>query len=106
MLWVTLVFTRAIGASSAVNERSLQLRAENAQLEQRLAASKRELALLESKPFLLLQARAYGMGPPGERVFALASGAPPPLAIRPLGAEPSAHPPSPLEDWFRLLFGR
>ena len=89
-----------------MNERRVVLRAENEQLERRLEAARRELALVQSEPYVKLEARAYGIGGKGERAFTLEPGAPPPRPIRLLGADPQEGVPrSPLEDWLELLFG-
>jgi hypothetical protein len=105
--WIVLVIVRAVADSSATSQQALLLRAEKAQLERRLDAARRELALVRSAPYVRLEARAYGMGAGDERAFALQPGAPPPPRITPLGADPrEGRPTSPLEDWLELLFGR
>jgi hypothetical protein len=103
---VLLVFARALSDASATTERAAMQRAENIQLEQRLAAGRREVELVKREEFVRLQARAYGFGEPGERAFALAPGAPSPRPITPLGAEPvGSRPAGPLDAWLELLFG-
>jgi hypothetical protein len=106
VVWIVLVIARAVADSSATSEQALLLRAEKAQIERRLEAARRELALVRSAPYVRLEARAYGMGGGGERAFALQPGAPPPPRITPLGADPrEGTPTSPLEDWLKLLIG-
>ena len=104
-LWLGLVLVGAVGQSSAVDQRKADLRRENERLEAQLRAGQRELAVARSEPFLALQARAYEMGRPGERVFALPTDAPPPAPIQPLGASPPPDRATPLEDWLQLLLG-
>ena len=104
--WIAIVIGRAVADSAAVNDRAAQLRVENAQLERRLEASRREVALVQSPAYVRLEARAFGVGRNGERAFSLDPGAPTPPRIRPLGTDPReevARPP--LEDWVELLFG-
>jgi hypothetical protein len=106
VLLVLSVFARALSEASLVTERAAALRAENAILQERLAAGRREVDLVKGDAFARLQARAYGFGITGERVFALASDAPPPPAITPLGAPPpGARARTPVDDWLELLFG-
>jgi anti-sigma factor RsiW len=104
--WIAIVIGRAVADSAAVNDRAAELRIENAQLEQRLEASRREVALVQSPAYVRLEARAFGFGRNGERAFSLDPGAPAPPRIRLLGTDPRdevARPP--LEDWIELLFG-
>lgn len=105
VLLITLGFTRALSDGSAVNERAAIVRAENARLQERLDAGRREATLVRGEPFLRSEARAYGFGEPGERAFALASGAPPAPPIALLGSTDERAAPSPLDDWLELLFG-
>lgn len=104
--WIVFIFARAVATTSAAHQRADQLRAANAAQEARLAAEQEELTIVQGQPFIRLQARAYGLGAPGERPFALAAGAPSPRPIVPLGAAPSpAAPETPLQAWLALLFG-
>ncbi|HEV8516084.1 MAG TPA: hypothetical protein VGQ47_00430 [Candidatus Limnocylindrales bacterium] len=107
VLWLLVTFARAVAQSTAATDRVAQLRAENRVLAAQLEAGRRELVLIRGRAFSRLEARAYGMGKPGERIFALAAGAPPPAPITPLGAEPAAQTvASPIEDWLIVLLGR
>lgn len=103
---VLMVFARALSDGSTVNERAASMRAENARLQEQLTARRREVDLIKGDAFMRLQARAYGLGEPGERVFGLAADAPPPPSITPLGAGPAEdQPTSPLDAWLELFFG-
>ncbi len=104
--WLVLVFGRAIAQSNQVGVEAAALRAQDATLAQQVVQQQAELAVIQSPAFLSLEARAYGYGKPHEQVFALQPGAPPPPAITPLGADPSAAPPpTPLQAWMELLLG-
>lgn len=104
--WIVFIFARAVATTSAAHQRADQLRAANAAQEARLAAEQEELTIVQGQAFIKLQARAYGVGTPGERPFALAAGAPSPRPIVPLGAAPApAAPETPLQAWLALLFG-
>jgi cell division protein FtsB len=103
---VLMVFARALSEASAVNERAARMRAENAVLQEQLTARQHEVQLIQGDAFLRVQARAYGLGEPGERVFGLPVDAPAPPSIIPLGAAPAeGRPTSPLDAWLELLFG-
>jgi cell division protein FtsB len=104
--WIALVIAGAVGDSSAVNQRAAALREENAALQARLEMTRREVELVQSEPYVDLEARAFGMGRGNERAFSLQPGAPPPRRLRLLGEDPDgAIASSPLEDWLDLLFG-
>jgi cell division protein FtsB len=106
VVWVGFVFARAIAVSNAAAAQAAALRADNAARAERLAAEQQELVTVQSEPFVRLQARAYGVGQPGEQPFALASPAASPRPIVPLGAAPApTEQPSPLDAWLTLLFG-
>jgi len=106
VLWIVLVFARAVAGQAAATERADALRADNVARAARLAAGARELQIVQSPAFVRLQARAYGLGGDGERVFMLQQGAPPAPAITPLGGPESPAPPAtPLEAWLTLFFG-
>jgi cell division protein FtsB len=105
-VWLVLVFSRTLGDLNQATARETAVRSEAEQLQARLDQVNRELALVETDAFLSLKARGYGMGEPGERVFALEPDAPPPPTILPLGGEqPAIEQVSPLEAWLELLFG-
>ena len=55
-----------------------------------------------------MQARAYGLGAPGEVVFSLPQDAPSPPPITPLGARTTTHlgaADTPLDAWLKIIFG-
>jgi cell division protein FtsB len=104
--WIALVIAGAVGDSSAVNQRAAALRQENAALQARLEMTRREVELVQSEPYVDLEARAFGMGRGNERAFSLQPGAPPPQRLRLLGEDPDgAIASSPVDDWLDLLFG-
>ena len=105
-LWVVLSFGRTITALNSATDREQQLSHETEQLALQLEASHRELELVQTDGFQALQARAFGIGRPGEINFALEPGAPSPAPVVPLGNEADrAAPNTPLDAWLRLLFG-
>jgi cell division protein FtsB len=104
--WLLAVFGSALARSDAIEQEARAVRAENAALVERIAAGQREVELIQTEAFLSIRARAFGMGVPRERPFALASDAPPRVEIVPLGEDPAqAVPATPLEEWLELLFG-
>jgi hypothetical protein len=106
VLWIVVVVARAVSASAAARDRTDALRVENASLAAQYAARQRELLTVQSGAFVRLEARAYGMGAPGERTFALRPGSPSPQPIRLLGSETTSTPPgAPIDAWMTLLFG-
>ena len=105
-IWVVAVFARALTDLDRATEQHQAVAAESSALELRLDADRRELGLVQTDAFQGLQARAYGLGGPGEQVFSLAAGAPAPAPIVPLGQSAAgALPVSPLDAWLELLFG-
>jgi hypothetical protein len=107
VLWLFMTFAQGVARSTAATDQVAQMRIANAALADELDAGRRELALVRGRAFARLEARGYGMGKPGERVFSLAEGAPPPPAITPLGADPATDlRTAPLEDWLAVLLGR
>ena len=64
---------------------------------------------MQTDAFQRLEARAYGIGAPGEVVFSLPQDAPSPAPITPLGggtaADPIATQATPLDAWLKLIFG-
>ena len=106
VLWIVLVFARAVASQATASGRADGLRAENAARAERLAAGQRELQIVQSAAFVRLQARAYGLGEAGERIFTLQPGGPVPRAITPLGGPATgAAPPTALDAWLALFFG-
>jgi hypothetical protein len=103
--WLVLVFGSALSELNDATRRAAALAAEQATLESRLAASERELELVQTDAFQRLQARAHGLGRAGERAFALEPDAPAPPPVTPLGGASANQSRTPLESWLRLLFG-
>jgi cell division protein FtsB len=104
--WVVVGFGRTITSMNAATDRQAALTVETQQLNAQLDAGERELELVQTDGFQAQQARAYGIGRPGEIAFALSADAPPAPHIVPLGeATTAAEAGSPLEAWLLLLFG-
>jgi hypothetical protein len=105
-VWLVVIFGRAIADSNSLAQRQAQEELVNAQLRAQVAAGRSEIAFFQTEPFLRFESRADGFGEPGERIFALAAGAPSPKPITPLGADhPVTDVDSPLDNWLHLLFG-
>lgn len=107
--WIVFMFARQIGDASAASTRSEELAAANETLRDDIAASRAELQLIQRQEYILLQARAYGLGKGREIPFSLAPDAPPlppdapgSAAVR-VGA--GDEPTTPFERWMDLLFG-
>ena len=106
--WIVIVFARQVSEASAATGRAEAMVATNAERREQIASLERELGQIQQQPFVLQQARGYGLGDSHEIPFSLAAGAPPLAANAPgsaavrLGARPSV---SPLERWLTLLFG-
>ena len=110
-VWLVFVFAGSIGDVDRATARQQQVTNEVNTIQARLNADKRELEIVQTDSFQGLQARAYGMGEPGEKIFSLPSDAPSPQPITPLGASSAAAPnattaQTPLDAWLSLLFGK
>lgn len=107
--WVVFMFARQIGDASAASTRSEELAAANDTLRDDIEASRAELQLIQRQEYILLQARAYGLGKGREIPFSLAPDAPPLPADAPGSAAvrvgAGAEPTTPFERWMDLLFG-
>ena len=104
--WVIVGFGRTITSMNAATDRQAALTAETQQLYAALAAGERELELVQTDGYQAQQARADGLGAPGEIAFSLPTDAPPAPHVVPLGeAGAAAEAASPLEAWLKLLFG-
>jgi cell division protein FtsB len=107
-VWIVIAFARQVGEASAATGRVEQLREANVALAAEVAGLERELDLIQGEPYILLQARAYGVGGPRDIAFTLSerpdlpADAPGSAGVR-LGAH--ADPDTPLESWLSLLFG-
>lgn len=106
--WIVIVFARQVSEGSAATGRAEAMVATNAARRAQIAGLERELEQIQQPPFVLQQARGYGLGGSHEVPISLAAGAPPLAANAPgsaavrLGAPTSA---SHLERWLTLLFG-
>lgn len=107
-VWLMFVFAKALGDVDHATAIHQGIAAEAATLQNRLDADRRELELVQTDAFQKMQARAYGMGATGEKVFVLPQDAPSPAPITPLGATTTrtvSEAETPLDAWLRLLFG-
>jgi hypothetical protein len=109
-VWLVFVFARALGDVDHATSRQQAVAEEASTLQARLDADRRELLLVQTDAFQRLQARAYGLGGPGEVVFSLPQDAPSPPPITPLGggqrsATGTTDSVTPLDAWLRLIFG-
>ena len=106
--WIIILFARQVGDASAASARADAMIADNAARAAQVAALDRELARIQQMPFVLLQARAHGLGGHNEIAFTLDPGAPPLPADAPGSAAlrvGAPEPVSPLDHWLALLFG-
>jgi cell division protein FtsB len=106
--WIVIVFARQVSDASAATSKAEAMIATNDAKQHEIDALEGELQRIQERPFVLQQARGYGLGGPHEISFTLAPGAPalpanaPGSAASRLGAPTSV---SPLERWLTLLFG-
>lgn len=106
--WIVVVFARQVGEASAATTKAEAMIDANAAKRVEVAALERELRRIQQQQYVLLQARAYGLGGSREVAFTLDPGAMPLDADAPgsaalrVGALRSV---SPLERWLTLLFG-
>ena len=75
--WIIILFARQVGDASAASARADAMIADNASRKAQVAALDRELARIQQSRFVLLQARAHGLGGHNEIAFTLDPGAPP-----------------------------
>jgi hypothetical protein len=107
-VWILIVFARQVSEASAATGRAESMVRANALRGVEIAAMERELEQIQRQPYVLQQARAFGLGGPHEIPFTLAADAPslgpdaPGSASVRLGAAGSV---SPLERWLTILFG-
>jgi cell division protein FtsB len=107
-VWIVIAFARQVGEASAATTRLEDLRQGNVELAAEVAALEREFELIQGNPYILQQARAFGLGGPRDIAFTLPErpdlppDAPGSAAVR-LGAQ--ASPETPLDTWLALLFG-
>ncbi len=106
--WIVLLFARQVGDASAATSRAEAMVVENATRHAEIAALERELERIQQRRFVLLQARAHGLGGHKEIAFTLDPDAPPLTADAPGSAALRVGAPtslSPLESWLNILFG-
>ena len=106
--WIILLFARQVSDASAAASRAEVMIAENAARHAEIAALERELDRIQQRRFILLQARAHGLGGHKEIAFTLDPAAPPLPADAPGSSALRVGAPeavSPLESWLRILFG-
>ena len=106
--WIIVVFARQVGDASAASARAGAMIVDNAARKAQVAALDRELARIQQSRFVLLQARAHGLGGHNEIAFTLDPGAPPLPSDAPGSAAlrvGAPDPVSPLDRWLTLLFG-
>ena len=109
LAWTVIAFGRQVAEASAASSRADALRAANVALASVVAATERELEIVQEPRFVAQAARAYRLGTVREVPFALEADAPPlapdapgSAAVR-LGAAPALR--SPLASWLDVLFG-
>jgi cell division protein FtsB len=107
--WIVIAITRQVGEAAAATARAEQATLENAQLAADVTALERELELIGRQPYILQQARSYGLGSAQEIPFELPPDTPPVAADAPGSATQrlgvSLERRSPLESWLSVLFG-
>ena len=106
--WIIILFARQVGDASAASARAESMIADNAARKAQVAALDRELARIQQSRFVLLQARAHGLGGHNEIAFTLDPDAPPLPSDAPGSAAVrvgASVPVSPLDHWLALLFG-
>lgn len=106
--WLVLLFARQVSEASAAAARADHMVTENAARQAEITALERELDRIQQRRYILLEARAHGLGGHKEIAFTLEPGAPPLPPDAPgsaagrVGAPPAV---SPLESWLTVLFG-
>jgi hypothetical protein len=106
--WIILLFARQVGDAAAASSRAEAMIAENAVRHAEIAGLERELDRIQQRRFILLQARAHGLGGHKEIAFTLDKDAPPLPPDAPGSAALRVGAPttvSPLESWLSMLFG-
>jgi hypothetical protein len=107
-VWIVVLFARQVGDAAAASSRAEAMIADNAVRHAEIAGLERELNRIQQRRFILLQARAHGLGGHNEIAFTLDPGAPPLDADAPGSAALRAGAPtsvSPLDSWLSILFG-
>lgn len=106
--WVVLLFARQVSDAAAATGKAEAMIRTNAARQAEVEALDRELARIQQLPFVLQQARGYGLGGTHEIPFSLGAGAPPLPSDAPGSAASRVGAPTtvrPLDRWLTLLFG-
>ena len=106
--WMLLLFARQVGDASAASARAQAMVTENAARHAEIAALERELDRIQQRRYILVEARAHGLGGHKEIAFTLDPDAPPLARDAPGSAAERVGAPadiSPLESWLTVLFG-
>ncbi|MEZ0240352.1 MAG: hypothetical protein ACAH65_06090 [Chloroflexota bacterium] len=107
--WLALSLAGQVGEASSVSVRADDLRLANAHLAHEVAVLQDAVDRVRDSRFVAFQARAFGLGGPGEIPFSLAPDAPELAADAPgaavIGRPADAEPRSNLEAWLVALFG-
>jgi cell division protein FtsB len=107
--WLALSLAGQVGEASSVSVRADDLRLANAQLALDVAVIQDAAKQVRDSRFVAFQARAFGLGGPGEIPFSLAPDAPKLGAHAPgsavIGRTADAAPRSNVEAWLVALFG-
>ena len=106
--WIVLLFARQVGEASAASSRAEAMIQANDERRSEIAGLEQELNRIQQRRFILLQARAHGLGGHNEIAFTLDPGAPPLPPDAPGSAALRVGAPeqvSPLESWLNVLFG-
>lgn len=106
--WIIVLFARQVGDAVAASARADAMIADNASGHSQVAALEWELARIQQSRFVLLQARAHGLGGHNEIAFTLDPGAAPLPSDAPGSAGlriGASAPVSPLDRWLTLLVG-
>ena len=102
---LVVVFSGSLTRSTDIETQAEEARAEVAFHAYQLAETQAEQAFVNTREFILWQARVNGFGEAGEVRFALPEGAPTPAPITPIGPRDAAEPMAPFDAWMELLFG-
>ena len=108
-VWILVVFARQVSEATGAATRAEQIGRDNETLAAEVASLEHELQLIERPEYVSEQARAYGVGLPGEIAFTLDRRIGPPGPDAPGSASgrvgATIEQRSPLDSWLSLLFG-
>jgi cell division protein FtsB len=107
--WLAVAFLRQVGDVTTAAARAEALSTANAQLSGEIAALDAELRMIQRQQYVVIQARAHGLGESGEIPFALEQPLPSLAPDSPGSAGLRVGAPAPrrtaLDTWLTLLFG-